>query len=244
MKKLCFVAAAILAASVAFAQGNVAQQGKPIAGEQEVVKPERGIEKFDVEINVGFPIHWTNGLHDDPANAGNMIEDKFVTANTAIGFGMNYNFNRTVGLALDMDFSFGAKLSGFATPTSDYIGLSGANIFLGPVMYLHNSNGLRIPLAFGFHMYYFGDDLWIPDLGTAGAWINRQELQFGLGISLGVQYHFDNGIYMFSRTNVAFDFIRVHSMKDSDGTALTKKSHTDLSANWSVKPCLGIGIKF
>jgi len=231
MKKLCFLTAAILVASMAFAQKALAQEGLRT-------------EKFSLEVNVGFPIHWTNGLHDDPMNEGNMIEDKSVTANTAIGLAANFNFNRKFGVTLDADFSFGAKLAGYASPTSDYISLSGVNVFLGPVLYLYNSNALRIPLAFGVHMYYFGDNLWIPSLGTEGAWLSRQDFQFGPGVSLGVQYHFDSGIYMFSRTNVTVDFLRAHSMKGSNGSELTKESHGDVSPNWSVKPSLGIGVKF
>lgn len=231
MKKLYFLTAAILVAGMAFAQKTLAQE-------------KLGIERFSLEVNVGFPIHWTNGLHDDPENEDNKIEDKSVTANTAIGLAANLNFNRTFGLILDTDFSFGGKLAGYASPTSDYISLSGVNIFLGPVMYLYNSGALRVPLALGFHMYFFGDNLWIPDLGTNGAWLSRQDFQFGPGLSLGIQYHFNTGIYMFSRTGVTVDFIRVHSMKKSDGSALTKEYHSDISPNWSVKPSLGIGIKF
>jgi hypothetical protein len=232
MKKLCFLAAAILFSSMAFAQGPAGPAW------------EQGIEKFSIEVNVGMPFHWTNGIHDDQATAGNRIEDKSVTANTAIGFAMNYNFNGMIGLTLDMDFSLGAKLDGFASPTSDYLSLAGANAFLGPVIYLYNSNSLRIPFAFGVHMYYFADDLWIPDLGSSGAWVNRQEFQLGPQVSLGIQYHFSRGIYMFGRTSASVDILRVHSMTGSDGSAVSENTHTDSSLNWSVKPCIGIGIKF
>jgi len=230
MKKLCFFAVAFLAAGVVFAQENV--------------KTDLGIERFDMEVNVGFPIHWTNGVHDDAANSGNMFEDKSVTANTAIGLATTFNFTRTFGLTLDMDFSLGAKLSGFASPTSDYISLAGFNGFLGPVFYLYNSRSLRIPFALGVHMYYFADDLWIPDLGTSGAWIKRQDFQVGPEFSLGIQYHFDNGVYIFSRTNVALDIFRRHTYSGSDGSAFDDSSHTEFALNWRVKPTIGIGIKF
>jgi len=230
MKKLCLLAAVFLVAGAAFAQENV--------------KTDLGIEKFSVEVNVGFPVHWTNGVHDDAANQGNKLEDKSVTANTAIGLATTFNFSRKVGFTMDMDFALGAKLAGFASPTSDYISLAGANVFLGPVFYLYNSNSLRIPLAFGVHMYYFTDDLWIPGLGSAGAWIKRQEFQVGPGASIGVQYHFDNSLYVFSRTSVAMDIFRMHSLAGSDGSAYDDSNHKDVSINWSVKPCIGIGIKF
>jgi hypothetical protein len=232
MKKLCFLAAAILFSSMVFAQGPANSEF------------EQGIETFSMEINVGVPFHWTNGIHDDQATSGNKIEDKSVTANTAIGFAMNYNFNSMFGLTLDMDFSFGAKLSGFASPTSDYLSLGGINAFLGPVIYLYNSNSLRIPVAFGIHVYYFADDLWIPDLGSSGAWANRQEFQLGPQVSLGIQYHFSRSIYMFGRTSASIDIFRLHAMTKSDGSAVSEDSHIDASLNWSVKPSIGIGIKF
>jgi len=229
MKKLCFLLAVFLLATAVFAQEE---------------RKELGIERFNLEVNVGFPVHWTNGVHDDAVNQGNKFEDKFVTANTAIGVATTFNFTRVIGLTLDTDFSLGAKLSGFASPTSDYISLAGANVFLGPVFYLYNANSLRIPLAVGVHMYYFADDLWIPNLGNSGAWINRQDFQIGPGFSLGIQYHFDNGVYIFSRTNVMLDIYRMHTLYGSDGTALDDQYHSDYSLNWSVKPCIGIGIKF
>jgi len=231
MKKLCILAAAILVAGMAFAQTTKAQG-------------ELGTERISLEVNVGFPVHWTNGMHDDPMYEDNMIEDKMVTANTAIGLAATFNFNRRFGVTLDSDFSFGGKLAGYASPTSDYISLSGINLFLGPVLYLYNNGAFRVPLTLGFHMYYFGDNLWIPNLGTEGAWMGRNDFQFGPGLSIGVQYHFNTGIYMFSRTNATIDFIRAHSMKWSDGTELTKENHSDISPNWSIKPSLGIGVKF
>jgi len=230
MKKLFFLAAVFLVASMAFAQ--------------ESMRTELGIERLDLEINVGFPVHWTNGMHDDAVNQGNVFEDKSVTANTAIGVAATYNFTRSIGVMLDMDFFLGAKLAGFSSPTSDYISLAGMNLFLGPVFYLYNSNSLRIPFTFGVHMYYFTDDLWVPDLGNNGAWMNRHDFQIGPEFSLGIQYHFDNGVYIFSRTNVALDFYRVHGLLGSDGTTYEGSPHMDFALNWRVKPTIGIGIKF
>jgi len=227
MRKLCFLLAVFLVAGAAFAQENE--------------KKELGFERINLEVNIGFPVHWTNGVHDD---SGNVIEDKSVTVNTAIGIATTFNFTRTFGLILDTDFFVGAKLAGYASPTSDYISLSGANMFIGPVFYLYNSGALRIPFGVGVHLNYFADDLWVPQLGAAGAWLNRQEFQVGTGVSIGIQYHFDSGVYIFSRTNVAIDFLRMHSWSGSDGTDYNGTLHTDLAPDWIVKPTLGIGIKF
>jgi len=231
MKKLYFLIAVFLVASAVFAQENY--------------RDELGIERFNMEVNVGFPVHWTNGVHNDTVNDGNKYEDKFATADTAIGLAGTYNINRNIGITLDMDFFFGAKLTGFSSPTSNYISLSGLNVFVGPVFYLYNNGALRIPFTAGLHFYYFGDDLWIPELdGSGGSWTNRHEFQFGPEVSLGIQYHFDNNVYIFSRTNAGIDFLRVHSMNLSDGSEYSKKFHRDLSLNWDVKPSIGIGMKF
>jgi hypothetical protein len=138
----------------------------------------------------------------------------------------------------------------------------GTNIFIGPVFYLYNNNSLRIPLSVGAHFYYYSDDLWMPSLvgndplnpssqSSAGYWTNRRDFQLGPEISLGIQYHFDGNIYIFSRTNVSLDLFRWHQVDyiADDGTGngtLTNqsKNETELAVSWGIKPTLGIGIKF
>jgi len=249
MKKLSvFLAVMILATGFVFAQ----EEGDL---EEQAPKKERQIELFHLQLSIGFPIHWTNGLHNDEFyqqinldTADIMMEDKTVTANTAIGLSLIFNFTKIVGLTLDMDFFYGAKLSGFASPTSDHISLFGANIFLGPIFYIFNNDLLRIPIGIGVHMYYFGDDLWMTELsGNNGAWVRRTEFQFGPAISLGVEFHFTRNIYIFSKTNIAIDLVRMHSMKWHNGAGeYFDESHMDLftAVNWKVKPSLGLGIKF
>jgi hypothetical protein len=255
MKKLIvFTMIMLLAASLCFAETN---NSEPL-----------GIEGFDLEIYAGFPIHWTNAEHDQDFywfNPGYNMEDKSVTANTAIGLSMLFNFTKKTGFSLEADFFYGTKLAGFANPSSDYLSMFGANVFMGPVFYLYNGIFLRIPLTIGGHLYYFSDDLWMPNLvgfdpatppvtpvpDTRGYWINRSDLQIGPGISLGVQFHFSKSIYIFSRTNVAIDVFRMHEMKyiadDGTGTGTFEaksKSDTEFTVSWEVKPVLGIGIKF
>jgi hypothetical protein len=222
-------------------------------------------EKFDLEIYAGFPVHWTNARHDQGFywfNPDYIMEDKSVTANTAIGLSMIYNFNKYIGLNMDTDFFYGAKLAGFSKPSSDYISMFGTNIVIGPVFYLYNNNVLRIPLTIGSHFYFYSDDLWMPDLigydpqnpssqSTAGFWANRRDFQLGPVISLGLQYHFNESIYIFSRTSVNVDFFRWHQISyiADDGTGngtytAQIKTETEIAVAWGVKPVLGIGIKF
>ena len=248
--------ALILVTGFAFAQDNGNGNGFDFESEPET--KERSIEIFNMEIYVGFPIHWTNGAQNDEfyqevfgdaAFIENMMKDKSATANTAIGLGFIFNFTKSFGLGLDFDCFYGAKLSGFANPNSDYIGLSGANIFFGPIFYIFNNDLLRLPLGLGFHMYYFTDELWIPMLDSdAGGWLNRHDLQFGPSISLGVQFHFGSEVYLFSKTSVAIDIFRSHKIKWFEGTGGEYKevtsSFTDTSINWNVKPSVGIGIKY
>ena len=222
------------------------QQAQPA----EEGKKERAIELFNLEINVGFPVHWTNGWHDATFYVmhPDMMEDKFVTADTAIGLAMSFNFTKTFGLTFDMDLFYGAKLTGFSNPTSDYNSLFGLNIYLGPYFYLFNNNMLRIPLTVGAHMYYFNDDLWVPDLsGAGGGWLNRKDLQFGITVALAVQFHFSRSVYIFSRTNIAIDFIRYHTIRwyDAGVTGYNEDNHFDIGdVSWLIKPSIGLGIKF
>ncbi|MDR2702278.1 MAG: hypothetical protein LBB72_07600 [Spirochaetaceae bacterium] len=262
MKKLIVLPVVlVLVAGLCFAQVEEAPAAPP-----ELPK----IEKFDLEISVGYPVHWTNAVHDEEFywfHEDYNMEDKSVTANTAIGFSMLFNFSRKVGFSLDADFFYGAKIAGFANPSSDYISLFGANALMGPVFYIYNGIFLRIPLTIGAHLYYFSDDFWMPALGgidkdnpptaavppdTSGYWMNRRDFQVGPGISLGVQFHFNNSIYIFSRTNVAIDVFRWHEIKfiadyDDGGTDAKKqvtKSEMEFVISWEVKPVIGVGVKF
>ena len=254
MKKL-FVLPMILflAAGLCFAEVN----------ESEYEIPQ--IEKFDLEVYAGFPVHWTNAKHDQGFywfNPGYTMEDKAVTANTAIGLSMTYNFNKNIGINADTDFFYGARIAGFSNPSSDYISMFGMNVLLGPVFYLYNSDFLRIPLTVGGHFYYYSDDLWMPNLvgydpenpfsqSTDGFWTNRRDFQIGPGITLGVQFHFNENIYIFSRTNVSLDLFRWRQVSyiaddgTGNGTYTDKtKTKTEFAVSWGIKPVLGIGIKF
>jgi len=225
-------------------------------------------EKFDLEISVGFPIHWTNAEHDQdfypfytPMAQEHLNLDKTVTADTAIGVSLLFNFGRKAGFTMDWDFFYGARIAGFSNPFSDYNSMFGMNFLLGPVFYIYNGTFLRIPLAIGAHAYYFSDELWMPYLDPntpgpeGGYWIKRKEVQVGPGISLGVQFHFNRNVFIFSRTNVSMDIFRWHQVKwlvDEDPLNPTSprtlvdetKTHTELSVSWGIKPTLGLGIKF
>ena len=252
MKKLIVLPMVLfLAAGLCFAQVN--------GSASEI--PE--IERFDLEIYAGFPVHWTNAEHGQSFywfNPDYNMEDKTVTANTSIGLSMTYNFNKKIGINLDTDFYYGAKLAGFSNPSSDYISMFGTNIVLGPVFYLYNKNSLRIPMTTGIHFYYYSDDLWMPNLigyvplhpiipGTAGFWANRKDFQIGPVISLGIQYHFNENIYIFGRTHVSLDLFRWHQVSyiadDGSGTNIAQsKAESEFAVSWGIKPVLGIGIKF
>jgi len=253
MKKLLLLLTAlILVAGLGFAQNGDEAPALP--------KPER----FDLEISAGFPVHWTNAEHDqefypffEPLETAYLNLDKTVTANTAIGVAFQFNFGRKMGFTMDYDFFYAARIAGFSNPYSDYNSMFGQNLLIGPTIFLYNSSFLRVPLAIGAHMYYFSDELWMPYLdpnvpGPAGFWIKRKEFQVGPGIYLGVQFHFNRSVYIFSRTNVNIDIFRWHQVKwiiqDDPADPTTRhdetKSHTELSVSWGIKPSLGLGIKF
>ena len=241
MKKFMLLLALILIASLCFAQYDNDE------GEEEFVQPK--IEKFDLELSFGMPIHWTNAPNDHQFwQTGIFDTDKTVTSNTAFGLSMIFNFTRKIGLTLDVDFFFGSDVMG-NSPTDSYSNtLLGANALLGPVIYLYSGIFLRIPLAFGVHFYYWGAEHWLPtEIKSGYAWFKIRDLQLGPGLYLGIQFHFNNNMYIFSRTNVNVDIFRRHEVWYQDSTgAAEKKAETEFfkSISWSVKPAIGLGIKF
>jgi hypothetical protein len=242
MKRFFLLTAAVLVTGFAFAQESNGQASGEVAWKDDFQQEGSArIEEFNAEINIGVPIHWNNGLHDD-------AQDKIITAHTSIGIGIALNFTKTIGWILDADINYSSELSGISTPASDYISLFGANVFMGPLFYLFNNEIFRVPLVAGLHMYYFKDSLWIPALGggSGGSWISREDMQFGAGFSIGFQFHFDSGVYIFSRTSVFIDFIRIHSVDKYDGVSPHGvQSHMDMpTLSWSIKPVAGIGIRF
>lgn len=225
------------------------------------------IEIFDLEVSAGFPIHWASAKHDQNFywfNPTYVMEDKTITANISVGLSFVFNFTQKIGFNLDTDFFLSSKMVGFANPSSDNIFMFGANILMGPVFYLYNTGSLRIPLTVGGHLYYFSDDLWMPNLvgydplnppsniqSTDGFWMNRRDLQVGPGISLGLQFHFTPSIYIFSRASFIVDVFSWHEIRyiADDGTGAGTyiaqiKSETNFIISWGVKPVLGLGIKF
>ena len=233
MKKLVLLLALVLIAGLCFAQYD---------DEEEVAQPKR--DKVNLEVSIGVPVHWTTSpaphkfFDDDPDM------DRTVTTSTSIGFALNLNFGQKVGLALDFDVFVGSDVMGHTGTDSYSSSLFGMNLLLGPVIYLYNGSFLRVPLAIGPHMYYWSSSNW-TQYGTPGAmgdWMKTKDLQFGLGLYLGIQFHFNNNLYMFSRTNVAIDFLRFHSVIAEEGDL--DKSHFKPEFGWMVKPALGVGVKF
>ena len=231
MKKLILLLAFFLIAGFCFAEDNAEQAAKP--------------EFFNLEVTIGMPMHWTNSPtpHYDPN------EDKFVTLNTAIGVAMNLNFGRTVGLTIDTDFFFGSDVAGHSNVDSTANSLSGFNLFIGPVFYLYSGSILRVPLAIGANLYYWSSDFWAGDqfsgAGNGGMWVKYSEMQIGPAFYLGLQFHFNESLYLLTRTNVAFDLYRWHnySYKDS-ATTYVEEKESEFAFGLHVKPTFGIGVKF
>ena len=226
MKKILILAVLILAAALCFAQDEGADTAQ-----------ETTLEKLDLEISAGFPVHWTNitAKHND-------LDEREVTANTAIGLALLFNFSKKLGLTLDTDFFYGGEVGGYSTTDSQSATLFGANGLLGAVIYLYNGSFLRIPLALGAHVYYYSSDLWLRRglMIATGDWYKTRDFQVGPGAYLGVQFHFNDSLYIFSRTNVAVDIFRWHQTISDAG----KTSETEFVLAWEVKPSIGLGIKF
>ena len=142
MKKLALILIALLlVGTFCFAQENDAED----------TDYQDSRDFFCIEITMGVPVHWTNSpkSHD---YFNDFEIDKTVTADTAIGLALVFNFTKTFGLTLDTDFFFGSDIMGESSRTSASTSLSGCNLFLGPIFYLYNGAYLRIPLGIGAHM--------------------------------------------------------------------------------------------
>ena len=240
MKKFILFMVLILLAGFCFAQ-------------DEQAAPLPKTELFDMEVTIGVPMHWTGS--PAPHKWGNLwgandIDiDKTATASTSIGLAMNLNFTRTFGITLDTDFFIGTDLYGQSLTSSLANSLTGFNLFFGPVFFLYNGEFLRIPLAIGAHLYYWSSEFWAPDIAGAGTnpgtWINYSDIQIGPSASIGIQFHFNESIYLVSRTTVAVDLLRWHEINVGTGSAIETEEHTaEFIVGWHVKPTIGLGIKF
>ena len=228
MKKLVLLLVAmILVTGFCFAQED---------GEDDQQKRD----KVNLEISIGVPVHWTTSPapHDF---VGTDDMDRTVTSSTSVGFALIFNFNQKFGIGLDFDVFVGSDVMGHSPTNSNSASLFGMNILLGPVMYLYNGSFLRVPLTFGIHMYYWASDHWSAFSTTAGDWVKTKDLQLGPGLSIAVQFHFNNNLYMFSKTTAAFDFFRFHSIVVNGAD----ESHNGkVEFGWLVKPSIGVGVKF
>ena len=249
MKKLVLLLALFLIAGLCFAQYDNNEDV-----EEEYVPPK--IEFLNVELSIGVPVHWTTSEapHIDFYDGKNNGMDRTVTASTSIGFAVNMNITRRFGFVIDFDVFVGSDVMG-NTPTDSYShSLFGMNALVGPVIYLYNGTFLRIPLALGLHLYYWSADHWdfLTINGDEGTWLKTQDFQLGPGLYLGIQFHFNRNMYIFSRTNVAIDMYRNHRATgrgynaDTDSYQDINVQHKDpvMEFGWKIKPAVGIGVKF
>ena len=263
MKKLVLAVVLVLAAGLCFAQEVVATQEvtetQAVADAQEVADQtvvaqvaaaKEPDEKMNMEVSVGVAIHGTKSPtpHEFPAGVGT---DRIITTSTVVGFGMTFALHKFVGLTLDTDLTFGGELAGSSGLQSSSISLFGANVLFGPSFYLYKYRTFRIPMAVGVHMSYWDSTTWIPSLNATAAapgsgWIRYNDLQVGLGLSVGIHFYFTHNAYMISRANIALDLFRMHQLRQSTGTgtSITDESHQELAVGWGVKPTIGLGLVF
>jgi hypothetical protein len=230
MKKLLVILTMLTLAVSLFAQEE--GEAAPATG--------RTKKEFDLEITGGVPVHWTASRHGG-------LEDKTVTATVSVGLGLVFNGKKQkAGFTIDADLALGQSLYGDPVQSSGFTGLASANVLLGPVFYIYNGSFLRIPLAFGLHYYYYNNDVWVRNGlgGTLNEFWNLSDHQGGLGTYIGVQFHFNENLYIVARTNINIDFVRYHIEKEYAGAATNAHTGFELALAWSVKPTIGLGIKF
>ncbi|MDR1506009.1 MAG: hypothetical protein LBI67_02805 [Treponema sp.] len=227
MKKLLIILVMLAVVFSAFAQ-----EADDVYYTDDQTVADTGTGKgFGLEVTAGIPVHWTDAEY-------NNVEDKTVSTALALGIALTYNFNRKFGLTLDTDVSFARNLYGNPSTDSVFHSLVTANVLFGPVIYLYNGSFLRIPLALGIHYYFFSVDHW--DAGATNVFLKQTDHQFGPGAYIGIQFHFNKSLYILSRTNVNFDVARYYKAKTNGGST----SDFKLVGALSVKPTLGLGIKF
>ena len=256
MKKLILASVLVFVAGLCFAQEEGAPQETADAQEvadqtivAQVAATQEVSEKMNMEVSVGISVHGTKSPtpHKFP---GGDATDRSITTNTVVGFGMTFAVHKFVGLTLDTDLFFGGEMGGSSGLQSSSTSLFGANVLFGPSFYLYKYRTLRIPMAVGAHMSYWDSTTWIPSLNAATApgsgWLRLNDLQVGLGISVGINFYFTHNAYMISRANIALDLFRWHRMRQSVGTgaAIVDESHQELAVGWGVKPTIGLGMKF
>ena len=244
MRKLILALVLVLAAGLCFAQEEeTAQEGTA----QEGTTQEAESEKFNMEILVGVLVHSIKSPTPHEF-LGSNATDKTVTSNTTLGFAMTFAVHKFVGLTLDADLFFGGEVGGQSSPQSSSVSLFGANVLFGPSFYLYKYRTFRIPLALGAHMFYWDSTAWMPTLNTAGApgsgWLRLNDLQVGLGLSVGIHFYFTHNAYMISRANVSADFFRWHKTRLSNGATTVDESETEFAVGWGIRPTIGLGLKF
>jgi biopolymer transport protein ExbD len=235
MKKLLVLLVMLTLVFTVFAQEAETEYYEEDQTASQTTESPQPEKEFDLEVTAGIPIHWTDAENDP-------IEDKSVTSAVALGVGLVFNFNRKVGLALDTDISFARNLQGTSETSSSFYSLVTANVLLGPVIYLYNGSFLRIPLAFGIHYYFYSNDFWQTGIGNQ--WWKNTDHQFGPGIYLGIQFHFNKSLYILSRTNINFDIARYYVAEVGAGPDSDSDSDFEFIGALSVKPTIGLGIKF
>lgn len=241
MKKLLILLVMFTLAFAVFAQEAETEapaQEPAAAAADEAPLPPTGTGKgFVLEVTANVPVHWTDAEDHGPG-----LEDKTVSTATSLGLALNFNFSRKWGFIIDADISYMRGLYGDPATTSTFGSLMTANVLLGPVVYLYSGNYLKVPLAFGVHYYFYAMDYWDGTVGST--WYKTSDHQFGPGLYIGVQFHFNKNLYIVSRTTLSVDIARYHTRKDGAGGVVTSLNEFELIAAFGIKPTIGMGIKF
>ncbi|MDR0494738.1 MAG: hypothetical protein LBG95_03820 [Treponema sp.] len=260
MKKTILMAVLVLCAGLCFAQEGEAAQSEnaqttsvqPADVETDNTQTTDAqtvnTEKFNMEVTVGVSVHSGNSPSPHEFAGNSTAMDKTVTADTMLGFAMTFPLHQFVGLTLDADFFFGNEKITQSASQSSSISFFGTNVLFGPIFYLYKYYTFRIPLAVGAHIYYWDSNAWISTLNAANAsgtgWLRNNDLQVGVGMSVGIHFYFTHNAYMISRANVDMDFFRWHKTRLFNGTNVADESEAELAIGWGIRPTIGLGMRF
>lgn len=233
MKKVLFFGILTALASAAFAQTEPANAPQPGAAAMAntpapAAKAEPSIStvnaqppktRLELEATVNLPVHETD---TGPSRT--------VINGLAAGLALTIKFPRYMGITFEGDVAFNKVLSGEPDPGSLSSIIMSANGFLGPILYAYDGENLKVPFAAGAHYFYSSHSYW--DGANITSWEEIASHQIGFGVYLGVQYHFNERLYLLSRVTISYDIVRY----DADGISFVR--------SLGVKPAIGIGVKF
>jgi len=191
----------------------------------------------------------------------------FFNSGIPVQFGINVSIQDII--IIKTYFSFMGLSGDFRIPQEEayrldndhYKFMFGMEMFTGVGFFLYNTERLKVPLMAGIYINL--ENSWVED--TRRYWVdsisyiygadNYQYFvsRYGLGLNIGLQFHFYYHLYLFGMVQGFFSFINTHdtfitvhlsSIQNRIGESIYFTRNIDFSPAWGINPQLGIGFRF